>query len=379
MILNLWKQEPREVRFIGFNREFSACLVLDGSARRAVRLTLPEYQKLHWRENPIQAAAEKSEPVAITRTALHLPICAASKAKAEAEHCLAFFPWQRVTQHLCFLESKDDRPLERLLRQRQKILRKTRPAREKALIQGSESSLQESSQRLKATFAFPREVGGREVPVDEPDLTLDDVKQGALGLLEEYLCDWWAKEFGLDLQTIKPDATAFRRWLERFAFDEQANTFNLTTRQWEVSHRLASGADKWEALEAAVRYELRFTDGARCWLDRVEKSDKLTPQEAEDFERLQESAEADGDRRMSREEVCAYLKTDYRRKNGETSGPMGVARLKKLCMKVLGKIPKFPIRLSVVKKLDAARKSGVRKRTGKLRQFGKKQECEDSF
>lgn len=366
MILHLWNHQPREVRFIGFNREFSACLVLDGSARRAVRLTLPEYPELQWRENPIKAAAAKSELVAITRTALHLPICAASEDEAESIQSLAFFPWQCVAQK-CFLTPDDDRPLAQLLRKRQQALRKSRSIREQALIQASAPPLQKDSRELKAAFAFLRHDDHRAVMVDELDTTLGDVKQGKLGLLDQYLCDWWAKENGLNLQTIARDAALFRRWLEAIAFDEKVNTFNRTTRQWEVSHRLATGADQREALEAAVRYELRFTDGARCWLDRVEESDKLTPQEAEDFERLQESAEADGDRRMSREEVCAYLKTSYRRKDGETSGPMGVPGLKKLCMKVLGKVPAFPIRFSVVKRLDAARKRGVRKRTGNLR------------
>lgn len=373
MILHLWNHQPREVSFIGFNREFSACLVLDGSARRAVRLTLPQYGKLQWRENPIEAAALKSEPVAITRTALHLPFFAANQAEAGE----GFLPWHRVAWKF-HLTPDDDRPLAKLLRARQKALRKIRPARERYLIQASATPLQKDSQELKNNFAFLRRDGGREVPVDELDLTLDDVKQGALLLLDEYLRDWWAKEYGFDLETINRDAAAFRQWLKGFAFDTRFNVFDCTTRGHSVRYGIEEVANKWEALEAAVRFELRFADGTRCWLDRVEESDKLTPKEAEDFERLQESAEADGDRLMSRDQVCAYLKTNYRRKDGETSGPMGWQRLKSLCQEVLGRVPKFPIRLSMVKKLDAARKQGVRKRTAKLPQFGKTKVREDS-
>jgi hypothetical protein len=55
-----WEKPKREVDFIGYNRDRTACFIFDEQgARRAINFWLPSLFKIHFRENPIPTSPPK--------------------------------------------------------------------------------------------------------------------------------------------------------------------------------------------------------------------------------------------------------------------------------------------------------------------------------
>ena len=106
-----WSGEEREVHFVGFNRNHTACFIRDEqNARRAITLRLPKSFDIRFRKNPI--GPDGSPPGEINRAALHLPACFLNEQEKERfddpnsmevqsakifEHEL----WKAVTRHKC--------------------------------------------------------------------------------------------------------------------------------------------------------------------------------------------------------------------------------------------------------------------------------------
>src|SRR5208282_4782086 len=78
-----WAGRKREVDFVGYNRNHTACLICNEKGeRRAITLHLPERFHLHFRENTI--APTNSPAVKISPVAVHLPACFSSMQEKEA-------------------------------------------------------------------------------------------------------------------------------------------------------------------------------------------------------------------------------------------------------------------------------------------------------
>lgn len=78
-----WDKPNREVHFVGYNRDHTAGFIRDEqNAQRAITLLLPKLFHLRFHENPI--GKDGSPPVEISRAALHLPACFATKKEKEA-------------------------------------------------------------------------------------------------------------------------------------------------------------------------------------------------------------------------------------------------------------------------------------------------------
>lgn len=280
-----WSGASREVRFVSWNTAHSVCFIYDEQhVRRAINLSLPSLFNLRFHENPFP----NSPPEEILRTALHLPPCLASKKEADAlrtkgtgENAVAsqFFPWQLVTRHVMHLEPKDDKALTRLLRKALARRRSEHKAREREIAALPPEQAEAECRILKGEFSAKGPDGSL---ISEFDVTLDMVKQGWGGLRDRLLHDEWARLVGLNLDRVVEDARAFRRWIEKRGAIVRENS--------DVSPGLVFETE-WEVLEAAVRYEIRFIDGTRCWLDAIEERPLADAAEVADFD-LVEKAQA---------------------------------------------------------------------------------------
>jgi hypothetical protein len=333
--LHEWNQSPRQVRFVGFSRDYSAAFIRDEEgARRAIRLRLPGICDIQFRRNPIQDAASALQ--SITRTALHLPPgfasqaeCAAFRTKGSHEQIIAahFAPWKLVSIHNCFLDAKDDKQLGKVLRQEQHRLRKDYAQRQKEIAGLPPERRAEEQRALEVEFTTIRRAapGAKELG-SVFDLTLDDAREGWGDLRENLLHEQWAAHYGLDLGRLHDDAKAFHAWLEQRAYNARQETFHTNTRTTEIGVGLSLTADQWEMLEASIGYEVRFTGGLRCWLEAVEITSTLVPQEIEDFDRHEKDAEIAGDLPVTTEEINRTLLN----RDGKAMTSQG---LKKLCAK----------------------------------------------
>ncbi len=380
-----WCGDKREVHFVGYNRDHTACFIRDGqNARRAIALRLPTAFDLLFHENPI--GKDGSPPVEINRAALHLPACFLSKEEKEKfedpnsleMQTARFFPddlWKSVTRHKCCLEPKDDEKLSKLLRDKLDRLRRLQAIRAKetadqiaALPPGETKRAEQLRDALRAQFTtFAEDEDGPSNFMSIFDTTLDMVRQGWGGLRDKLLEREWAEHFGWNLKTIPTEAAAFHNWLERRAYNARQTTTHLNTRTVEIGVGLQLDPWQWATLEAAVQYEICFADGARCWLDNIEERGVTDPQEVEDFERLEAASEVAGDERMTLDEVRRSLPV---KRKGE-SRPMSRKGLQKLCDKA--RVPfKFPMRRSVVKKLAEHRMRQSRNRNERLQRHAAK-------
>lgn len=87
-----WDWSKRTVRFVGYNREHTACFIRDEqNARRAITLRLPSCWDLHFYRHAI--ARDGSPPVEINRVALHRPACFVSRQ--EGRHSRIWTPGKR--------------------------------------------------------------------------------------------------------------------------------------------------------------------------------------------------------------------------------------------------------------------------------------------
>lgn len=375
-----WSGGKREVHFVGYNRDHTACFIRDEqNVRRAITLRLPKLFDIRYHENPI--GKDGSPPIEINRTALHLPACFATKKEKEAfddlhstevqfAQVLGHDLWKVVTTHKCWLESTDDKKLSKLLREEVGHQRRLYTIREKetaeqiaALPPGETKRAEELRNMLRGEFTtYAQGEHGSSKLISIFDVPLDMVRRGWGGLREKLLEQEWAEHFGLNLKTIPTEAAAFRAWIERLVYNARQTTTNLNTRTVEIGVGLNLYPWKWEILEAAVLYEIRFADGARCWLDDIEERAVTDPQEVEDFEKLEEAKEVAGDERMTLDQVCRSLPVKWK---GE-SRPMGHKGLQKLCEKAHVSF-KFPMRRNLVRKLDEHRKRQSRKRNDRLK------------
>jgi hypothetical protein len=334
--LHEWNQSPRQVRFFGFNRDYSAAFIRDeAGARRAIRLHLPGICDLRFRSNPIQEAASALR--SITRTALHVPPCFASKAdcadfRAEGSHerliAAHFAPWKLVSiHHDRYLDEKDNKELSKRLDQEQHRLRQDYAQRQQEIASLPPERRAEEQRALEAAFTTIRRAapGAKEL-ASVFDLTLDDAREGWGDLREDLLHEQWAAHHGLNLQRVKKDAEGFRIWLQARAFNAREHITDLRTRTTEVRLGLSLTADQWEMVEASVGYEARFTSGLPCWLEAVEITSALVPQEIEDFDRHEQDAEIAGDLPVTTEEINRALLN----RDGKAMTSHG---LKKLCAK----------------------------------------------
>ncbi|HTQ50932.1 MAG TPA: hypothetical protein VMJ12_09495 [Candidatus Acidoferrales bacterium] len=377
-----WNGRKREIEFVGYNREHTACFVRDDhGARQAIALRLPKSFGLRFRENPI--GKDGSPPVEIKWAALHLPACFSSKEEKEAygnpdsnevlvaktmQHNL----WMVVTPHKCCLEPKHDKKLSALHRDELNRQRRLYKIREKetadqiaALPLGEVNRTDELRNSLRNQFTtFTKGEKSEFKFLSIFDTTLDMVCHGWGGLHEKLLEKEWAEQLGLDLKRIPKDAAAFHAWLEHAAYNARVRTTDLETKMTAIGDGLQLCPWQWEVLEASIVYEIRFADGTRCWLDDIDEHGVNNPQEVEDFDRLEESAEIAGDEKISLDEVRRNLPVRWK---GEFR-PIGVKGLRKLCEKA-GVMFDFPMRRSVVKRLDAHRHRQNRKRTERLKSY----------
>jgi hypothetical protein len=297
----------RELRLASFNRDRSALLVYgEHGQRRALRLTLPRHCDLrYYGDGPMP---KDSTPVALGRTALHRPPCRQTQAQAEVlrdpdPHAWTRVsgpipqPWERVAFEAMCLDHADDDELARRLAEYQRGRRPEYDERRRQVeaeieaLSLPKNEADHKRKELEARFTTVRRgwrLGEKEF-VLVFDVTLEDVKDGTLGLRNEYLAEKWARIRGFDLDAIQREARAFHRWLGEVAYNAREHVINTGERRL----RLELTPDQWKVLEASVRYELRFANSARVWLDGVEETATLTPQEAEDFEKLEGKPTAD--------------------------------------------------------------------------------------
>ncbi len=380
-----WSGVKREVHFVGYNRDHTACFIRDElNARRAITLRLPTACDILFHKNPI--GTDGSPPVEINRAVLHLPACFSSKEEREKfedpnsmeMQTARFFPddlWKSVTRHKCCLEPKDDEKLSKLLRDELDRLRRLQSIRAKetadqiaALPPGETKRAEQLRDALRAQFTtFMEDEDGPSHFMSIFDTTTGMVRQGWGGLRDRLLERKWAERCGWNLETIPTEAVAFHYWLERRAYNARRKRTDLNTRTVEIGVSLQLDPWQWAIVEASVQYEICFADGARCWLDDIEERGVTDPQELEDFERLEAASEVAGDERMTIDEVRRSLPV---KRKGE-SKPLGQKGLQKLCEKA--RVPfKFPMRASVVRKLDERRKRQSRRRNERLKRHAAK-------
>lgn len=245
LTISEWRERKREVDFVGYNRDHTACLILnEAKARRAINLCLLDRFGIQFRTNPI--APTNAPAVAINRVAVHLPACFSStherKAYAntkspEAQRTLTTRKdeaWKVLSLSKCSLEPRDDKKL------------------------------------LEMWHAAPPQPG----PV-----TIEELRQGRGGVRDKFLQGVWADRYGVNLEEIPVAARVFRTWLAKHAFHPDYPTSDLETvlDPWQ-----------WEVLETSARYEIIF-DGnfRRCWLDDIRERAITDPLEIEDFDRLE--------------------------------------------------------------------------------------------
>ncbi len=377
-----WSAVMREVHFVGYNRDHSACFIRDEqNARRTITLSRPTGFDLHFRENPI--GKNGSPPIEIRRAVLHVPACFSSQKEKEAfddpnstaVQTVRIFGhglWKAVTPYKCWLEPKDDKELSKLLDAELQRLRRCYAVCEKdtaqqiaALPPGETDKAEELRNMLRAQFTTAGH--GALGLISIFDTTLEMVRDGWGNLREKFLERQWAERYGIRLEAIPKEAAAFRAWLEKSAYNAEVTTTKPNTRTVEIGVGLRVDPWQWEVLESVVEYEIRFADGSRCWLDDIRERTVTDPQEIEDFNKLEEATEIAGDERMTLDEVRRKLPVTWK---GETK-PMGKKGLQKLCGSA--RVPfKFPMRLSVVQKLNKHRNDQKRKRIERLKQHNAK-------
>jgi len=300
-----WTGGMREVRFVGYNRDRTAFFIRDGhNARRAISLRLPKLFDLRFYQNPI--GKDGSPPLKINCATLHLPACFATKKEKEAfddphsteVQCARTFThdlWKAVTNQKCWLEPENDGELVKLLNEELERQRRLYIIREKettdqivVLAPGETKRAEELRTMLRGEFtAITSGENGAFKSISIFDVTLGMVRQGWAGLREKLLEREWAKHFGLNLQTIPNEASWFRAWLEKHAYNTRQRTTDIQIGTVEIGVCLNLHPWQWEVLEAAVLYEVRFADGTRCWLDDIEERAVTSPAEVEDFEKLE--------------------------------------------------------------------------------------------
>jgi len=379
LVVSAWSGSKREVHFVGYNRDHTAFFIRDEqNSRAAIALRLPSLFQIHFHEKPIGNLG--SPPVEISRAALHLPVCFASREEMEAfddpnsnamicARQLGDGLWKAVTRHKRWLEPKHDNDLSKLLREEMRDLRGRHKIREReiatqiaALLPGETKKIKELRNMLRSEFTtFTPRANGTEF-ISIFDTTLEMVRVGWGGLRESLLAREWAEHHGLNLKTIAVEAAAFRTWLGRMGYNARQTITDLNTRTREIGLGLQLYPFQWEVLEAAIQYEIRFADGSRCWLDDFEERGITDANEVEDFGRLEQAAEIDGDEKMTLDEVCRSLPV---KRKGE-SRPMGKKGLQKLCQKA-GVSFKFPMQRTNLRKLAARRERQNRKRNERLK------------
>jgi hypothetical protein len=309
---------------VGYNRDHTACFIRDEqNARRAITLRLPSLFDLRFRKNPI--GRDGTPPAEINRAMLHRPACFGSREEKEAydnpkspeaqkalimEHDF----WKVITPHKCWLEPKDDEKLSELLRAEMDRLRGLYEMRKKqtddeiaALPPDDTERADELRNMLRGEFTTVTggEHGGFKY-ISIFDITLDLVHRGWGGLREKLLEQEWMKHFSWNLNAVAAEAAAFDAWVAKLTYSDnkRKGTADLETKTVEVGVGLSLAPWQWEALQAAVRYEVRFADGTRCWLDYIEERAVTDPVEVEDFDRFEAEA-----RRRDREELLRREET----------------------------------------------------------------------
>ncbi len=302
-----WPGVKREVHFVGFNRDHTACLICDEqNARQAITLRLPKAFDIRFRGNPV--GEHGSPPMEIRRTALHLPACFSSQKEKvafddpnsmEVQTAKIFSDnlWKAVTRHKCWLEPKQDKKLSKLLRKELNRWRCLHAIRERetadqiaALPSGETKRPEELRNMLRGEFTTVTSgENGAFKSISIFDTTLDMLRHGWGGLREKLLEREWSEHFGLNLETIPTEAAAFHTWLEKRAYNAFQTTTDLNTRRVEIGVDLKLNPWQWEILKAAILYEIRFADGTRCWLDNIEERAVTDPREVEDFDNLQKA------------------------------------------------------------------------------------------
>jgi hypothetical protein len=385
LAISTWSGTKREVHFVGFNRDHTACFIRDEeNTRRAITLRMPSLFKLHFRENPI--GQNGSPPVEITRAVLHVPASFLSEAEkqkfddpksveVECARIIGDDMWKVVTSHKCWLRPKHNKKLSKLLHEEMKALRRSHAVRKlevdnqiAALPPGQTNRAEELRNMLRSQFATSCSgQNGSSKFISIFDVTLEMVRHGWGGIYEKVLEREWADDCGINLDDIPGEAASFRAWLERVAYNARQTMANLNT--WTVETGVCLKLDpwQWDVLEAAVQYEIRFADGSRSWLDDVNERDITDPQEIEDFDRLEEATEIRGDGRLSLDEVCHGLTVKW---NGQTKS-ISKRGLRKVCKKA-GVPFKFPMHRNIVKKLEQHRAKGRRSRNERLKRHNTK-------
>jgi hypothetical protein len=244
-----WAGRKREVDFVGYNRNHTACLIRNEKGeRRAIALHLPERFHLRFRENTI--APTNSPAVKISPVAVHLPACFSSMQEKEAyanpkspeaQRAVrtGIDAWKVISQHKCWLEPKQD---------------------EKLLAMAREGMIH---------------------------ATLEELKKGQHGVREKLLGQEWAEHFGVDLELIPVASRVFRAWLEKHAYKAAPVESDASPQTVEKGVCLSLAPCQWEVLEASVMYEIQFVTGRRCWLDNIEERAVTSPEEVKDFEKLE--------------------------------------------------------------------------------------------
>jgi hypothetical protein len=338
-----WDKSKRKVDFVDYNRDRTACFIRDEQgARRAIDLWLPSGYGLRFPKNPIP----NTPPDEICHAVLHLSsfcfipqkdAAVFALLKARNKSVPAKEPFPLATVHP---RKKWDAPdLDKKL-QKERIEELRRLQSKRAAIEKQIAKLPRDEARIARIHWLP---DPKEIATYE-DTTLDDLKQGKLGLRAKVLQREFIEHHHLDPEKIALDFTQFCRWIRLEGTDLPAPT-------------LATLAER-------VRYKIHFADDTGCWLEGIHERPLTTAQEVEDFDRAEAAADVAGDERMSCDEVCRALLV---KRKGETK-PMGTRGLKKLCAKARVSF-EFPMRRRIVKKLEEHRKRQSRSRTERLKKY----------
>lgn len=304
-----WSKPERKVSFVGYNSARTICYIYNEErARRAIDLWLPSGYGLKFAENPVPP----TPPDEICRSVLSLPSFGPFISKSDVALYVLLKSQDKSAP------AKDPIPLVSLHPRKQwdapdlnkKLLKALadelqRRRRDRAAIELQISGLPDDKAESARVHCLP---DPKEIASDEAT-TLEELQQDKFGLRAKVLQTEFIKHHRLDPGQITLNFAQFCRWIrvEGNPLPDQTLT-RLTDR---------------------IRYTIHFTNNTGCWLEGVDERALTDPQEVEDFDRLEESAEITGEARLPLEIVLGKLGSERKGRHK----PMGIRGFKKLCQR----------------------------------------------
>ncbi|HEV2331377.1 MAG TPA: hypothetical protein VGY56_21555, partial [Verrucomicrobiae bacterium] len=269
-----WGKQKRDVDFVGYGTTGNCCYIYNGNNDRcAIDLWLPSGFGFKFQKNPLSAAL----PVEISRAILQVPsfdVVSQDLAqdffwlKAQDKSAPAKDPFPLIAVHPrkqwngSDLAKKLWKLLNGMLRRRLREYESAKQEIAKRPRDEQEAALRE----LEHRFSF---IGNDFRTASIFQTTLNDVKAGLFGFLNSVLQDEFLEYHHLDLNRIEKENAEFCRRICLEGTDLSQSTLNILAKR--------------------VRYRVHFRDNTDCWLEGIYERPLTTPQEIDEFERLEAS------------------------------------------------------------------------------------------